>query len=176
MFILHHMKRKKSIISFIINIITYIALTFSIVIISSCGVFKPHYVYLPGETVIEQRDSIVYRDSIVNIPVEIVKEVVPELDTLKMSTSLATAQAWLDTDNKLLKGKIENKKGIQYKYIEKEKIVEKEVYVDKPIPYEVEKIKYKHYFYEPILWFFTILSLAYIIIIILKRIYGKRAG
>lgn len=129
------------------------------------------YVPIETDTKIEYRDTTVYKDSIVYIPKETIKEVVPMLDTLSMETNMATATAWLDTTTTTLKGRLENKKGIEYKYIYKDKIQYRDSIQIKEVPVEVTKevVKHKHYFYEPILWLFTILSLFYIIYRIIKK-------
>lgn len=155
------------------NLIYIFLLTLSIFSILSCGTTK--YVYLPGETKIEYRDSIVYKDSIEYRPVEVIKEIVPELDTLKMETSIAKAEAYIDTTNKVLRGKIENKKGISTKIEYREKIVYRDSIVTKPVPVEVTKEVKTHYWYEKILWFFSLIGLGTIIIFIIK-IYVPKKG
>ena len=137
--------------------------------ITACKTIQ--YVPIKGDTQVEYRDTTIWRDSLIYTPVEVVKEVVPELDTLNMETSLATATAYLDTTTNTLKGKIENKKGITEKVKWREKIVYRDSIVTQeiPVPVEVEKIKHKHYWYEPILWVFALMSLFYIIIYVLKK-------
>lgn len=60
----------------------------------------------------EIRDSIRYIDSLVPvpIPVERIVDVVPVYDTLKLETSVARAQAYVDTTTHTLRGCIQNKK------------------------------------------------------------------
>ena len=60
----------------------------------------------------EIRDSIRYIDSLVPvpIPVEHIVDVVPVYDTLRFETSVAKAQAYVDTTTHTIKGKLENKK------------------------------------------------------------------
>lgn len=135
-------------------------------IISSCGTTK--YIYLPGETKIEYRDSTVYKDSIEYRPVEVIKEIVPELDTLKLETSLARAEAYVDTTNRVLRGKIENKAGISTKIQYREKIVYRDSLIREPYPVEVVKEVKTHFWYEKILWFLSAISIVIIIISILK--------
>ena len=138
-------------------------------LISSCKTIQ--YVPIKGDTQIEYRDTTIYRDSLIYTPVEVVKEVVPYMEPLYMETSLAKAEAHIDTTTRTLKGKIENKKGITEQIKYKEKIVYRDSVVTQevPIEIEVEKIKTKHPFYEPILWLFSLLSIIYIAI----KIYGK---
>lgn len=107
---------------------------------TGCGATR----YIPVESTETVRDSVILKtDTVrVEIPRERVVEVVPQLDTLNMETSVASAQAYLDTLTRTLKGSITNKpvelkKEIQT--IEKTKFVERKVEV--PVPYEVVKTK-----------------------------------
>lgn len=106
----------------------------------SCG--TPKYITVKEKEYI--KDTVVLKaDTVkVNIPVEVKVNVVPELDTLKMETSVAEAQAYLDTLTQTLKGTLKNKKTELQKEIqvvEKTKYVEHKVEV--PVPYEVVKTK-----------------------------------
>ena len=85
------------------------------------------------------KDSIRYVDSV--IPVERYVDIVRDYDTLTLETSQAKAQCWVDSI--FLKGMIENKKVINYKYIDRWNTITNDsiVYKDK-IDY-VEIIKYK---------------------------------
>lgn len=105
---------------------------------------KPQQVVIEKEKVVYQtKDSLVYVDSTVYVPVEVYRDY--SLDTLVLKTSLAESKSWLDTNSLYLVGEIRNLKAVQVKYIEKEvtkyrdSIVEKE----KPVPYEVEVVKTK---------------------------------
>lgn len=140
--------------------------------LNSCSTVK--YVYLPGETKIEYRDTTIYRDSIQYTPIEVVKEIVPEMDTLTMSTSLAEAKAYIDTTNRVLRGEIKNKKGITNEIHYKDRIVYRDSIVNKPYPVEVEKkvIEYKHYWYDKLCYPFALIGLIFIILLGLK-IYRK---
>ena len=59
----------------------------------------------------EIRDSVRYIDSLVPVPIPIehVVDVVPVYDTLRLETSVAKAQAYVDTTTHTLKGRIDNK-------------------------------------------------------------------
>lgn len=85
------------------------------------------------------KDSVRYVDSI--IPVERYVDIVRDYDTLTLETSQAKAQCWVDSI--FLKGMIENKKVINYKYIDRWNTITNDsiVYKDK-IDY-IETIKYK---------------------------------
>lgn len=111
-----------------------------------CASQKIVYVPAEAETIIEYRDSIIHiKDTItVPIPVERVVEIVPDLDTSRLETSIAYSEAFIDTESKklrhtlrnketALKGKLDTIVRVEYinKYIEKEVINEVEV----PTPY-----------------------------------------
>ena len=137
-------------------------------ILTGCATIKP----VPVETIIqyEKRDSLILRDSTVLIPKERIVDVVPAYDSLRLETSMAFARAWVDTTTHTLKGSIENKEGVQYKYIFKDKIQYRDSLVYKEIPVEVEKLVKTHYAYEKWLWIYTILSLAGLALFIYTKI------
>lgn len=101
----------------------------------SCSTIK--YVPIKGEDI--YHTEYITKDSIVYTPVEVIKEVVLELDTLYMETSVAKAKAYLDTNLNILKGEMKNKKEIIYK----DKIVYRDSIViqkqEVPVEVEVEK-------------------------------------
>ena len=101
----------------------------------SCSTIK--YVPVKGEDI--YHTEYVIKDSIVYTPVEVIKEVVPELDTLYMETSVAKAKAYLDTYLNTLKGEMKNKKEIIYK----DKIVYRDSIIiqkqEVPVEVEIEK-------------------------------------
>ena len=91
--------------------------------------------------VVNYKDSIRIRDSIVVIPLERIVDVVPTYDTLKLETTQARAKAYVDTALHLLRGSIENKDKAKTEIREAVKFVERTdtIYIEKPVPYEVEK-------------------------------------
>ena len=91
--------------------------------------------------VINYKDSIRIKDSVVVIPVERIVDVVPAYDTLKLETTQARAKAYVDTTLHLLRGSIENKDKAKTEVREVIRFVERTdtIYVEKPVPYEVEK-------------------------------------
>ena len=101
----------------------------------SCSTIK--YVPVKGEDI--YHTEYVTKDSIVYTPVEVIKEVVPELDTLYMETSVAKAKAYLDTNLNALKGEMKNKKEIIYR----DKIVYRDSIIiqKQEVPVEVEVVK-----------------------------------
>lgn len=106
----------------------------------SCG--TPKYITVKEKEYI--KDTVLIKaDTVkVDIPIEVKVNVVPELDTLKMETSVAEAEAYLDTLTQTLKGTLKNKKTElkkEIQVVEKTKYVEHKVEV--PVPYEVVKTK-----------------------------------
>ena len=106
-----------------------------LLLFTSCSTIK--YVPVKGEDI--YHTEYITKDSIVYTPVEVIKEVVPELDTLYMETSVAKAKAYLDTNLNILKGEMKNKKEIIYK----DKIVYRDSIIiqKQEIPVEVEVVK-----------------------------------
>ena len=104
-------------------------------LLTSCSTIK--YIPVKGEDI--YHTEYITKDSIVYTPVEVIKEVVPELDTLYMETSVAKAKAYLDTNLNALKGEMKNKKEIIYR----DKIVYRDSIVilkqEVPVEIEVEK-------------------------------------
>ena len=104
-------------------------------LLASCSTIK--YVPVKGDDI--YHTEYITKDSIVYTPVEVIKEVVPELDTLYMETSVAKAKAYLDTNLNALKGEMKNKKEIIYR----DKIVYRDSIIiqkqEVPVEVEVEK-------------------------------------
>ena len=92
------------------------------------------------EKVVEYRDTTIY----VDVPREIIREVVPELDTLYMENTVATSRSYLDTTTQTLKGELKTKptklpQPVKlHETTEKEEII-KEVIKEVPVRVEVEK-------------------------------------
>lgn len=125
----------------ILNLLSII--TIFTVLICSCSTIK----YVPitdtenthkvDSTIIQYRDTTIF----VEIPVEVIKEVVPQLDTLYMETSLSHSTSYLDTTTRTLKGRLENKTEPIEKIVylpSKEHIVYRDSIVTKEVPVEVE--------------------------------------
>lgn len=115
---------------------------FAWVAILACSCATPKYITVKEKEYI--KDTVLIKaDTVkVDIPVEVKVNVVPELDTLKMETSVAEAEAYLDTLTQTLKGTLKNKKTElkkEIQVVEKTKYVEHKVEV--PVPYEVVKTK-----------------------------------
>lgn len=91
--------------------------------------------------VVNYKDSIRIRDSIVVTPIERIVDVVPTYDTLRLETTQARAKAYVDTTLHLLRGSIENKGKAKTEVREVVRFVERTdtLYIKEPVPYEVEK-------------------------------------
>ena len=113
-----------------------------LIFLSSCSCFK----HVPREEIhYVQKDSTILKivDSVRYIPVERYVDIIPEYDTLKLETSLASSTAYVDTTTHTLKGKIENKKGVEKCVKIIEKYVEKCDTIFVKVPVTVEVIKEK---------------------------------
>ncbi len=125
-----------------------LAIISTLFILGSCS---PKVVYLPSEnnTTVEKKDSIIYKtDTLkIDVPVEIYRDVVPSVDTLRLETSVAEAVCYLDTSTVALKGVLKNKKTAlsQVQVVYKEKITYRDSIQYVREPYPVEVIKEKKY-------------------------------
>ena len=146
-------------------------LTISLFVVS-CALFKE----VPVKDQINIRDSIVIHqvDSIVYHPKERIVDIVPVYDTLKMSTSIAEAKAYVDTTTHTLKGSLNNKQGTttKIKYVDRIQYRDSIQIKDVPIPVEVKKEVKIHPWYERILWVMSAIGLIFIVLLALK-IYRK---
>ena len=154
----------------------FLFILYIIFILSFVGCSTTRYVPVKGveKEVTNYKDSIRIRDSIVVIPVERIVDIVPQYDTLKMETTQARAKAYVDTTLHLLRGSIENKDSPKTKVREVIKFVERTdtLYIEKPIPYEVEKqVRYVPAFFK-----FTALFFVGVILLIIIRIVLKYKG
>ena len=156
------------------NIFLFILLT--VFLLSFVGCSSTRYVPVKEteKEVINYKDSIRIRDSIVVIPVERIVDVVPAYDTLRLETTQAKAKAYVDTTLHLLRGSIENKDKAKTEVREVIRFVERTdtIYVEKPVPYEVEKrVRYVPAFFK-----FTALFFVGVILLIIIRIVLKYKG
>ena len=149
---------------------------FIILLLSFVGCSTTRYVPVKEteKEVINYKDSIRIRDSIIVIPVERIVDIVPQYDTLKMETTQAKAKAYVDTTLHLLRGSIENKDKAKTEVREVIRFVERTdtIYIEKPVPYEVEKrVRYVPAFFK-----FTALFFVGVILLIIIRIVLKYKG
>ena len=151
----------------------FLFILFTVFLLSFMGCSTTRYVAVKEteKEVTNYKDSIRIRDSIVVIPVERIVDIVPVYDTLKMETTQARAKAYVDTTLHLLKGSIENKDKAKTKVREVVKFVEKidTLYIEKPVPYEVEKqVRYVPAIYKLSLIFMIATIILTVIRLILK--------
>ena len=128
-----------------------------ITIFGGCGIVKP--VPVQSITEVHYVDSLRVRDSVVIIPAEKEADIALPTDTLHLETSLATADAWLDTTTNTLKGILQNKTGITKEYVFQDRVEYRDSIQRVEIPVEVVKEVKKHYEYEKYLWIYVVLSL-----------------
>ena len=148
-------------------------LLFIILLLSFIGCSTTRYVPVKEteKEVVNFKDSIQIRDSIVVIPVERIVDVVPTYDTLKLETTQAKAKAYVDTALHLLRGSIENKDKSKTEVREVVRFVERTdtIYIEKPVPYEVEKkVRYVPAIYKLSLIFMIAAIALTVIRLILK--------
>lgn len=144
-----------------------LAIISTCLLLGGCVVYR----YLPAENNTTVRDSvaITFRDSINWIPKEKIVDVIPSYDTLKMETSLAKAEAYVDTTTHTLKGSLENKEGVKTKYVYKDRIQYRDSIQIKEVPYPVEKpVKY-----IPKLYKWSMVFSIIVILLIAAWIYFK---
>jgi hypothetical protein len=120
------------------------------------------------EKVVEYRDTTIY----VEVPHEVIKEVVPELDTLFMENRVATSTTFLDTTTRTLRGELKTKPTKLPQPVklpettEKEEIVT-EIIREVPVTVEVEK---KHI---PTWCWYSLISNVVVLMLLGFRLYRK---
>lgn len=138
---------------FLCEIAALLAALFIMLGIGGCSSLK--YVPMQTEERVEVRDSLIYiKDTVtIEIPKEIVKEIVPSDTTSILKTSVAISEARLEQGH--LHHTLEQsgtvKTRIDTFYLTK--IEEKAVYKDRPVEVEVP-VKYVPSFYKFCLWWF----------------------
>ena len=141
------------------------------IIFVGCAVTKPATVPIQSETIVEYRDTTIYLDKIIEVPVPVerVVEVVPRFDTLRMETSVAKAECWADTTNRVLRGRMENKQTSLKGKIDTCFVVEYiDRYTDKEVAVEVPvDVPYIPKF----AWFCIIFTCCWSAVIIAKLIW-----
>ena len=142
--------------------------TISLLCMSSCGVVH-HGKPIKEETIVHYVDSTRWHDTTIvsHVTKERYVDLVKPMDTLKLETTYAKAQAYMDTTFRALRGTIENKSDVpiktQIKW--KDRIVYKDSIVTKEVPIEVIKEVTK---YPKSYWWFMGISIAALLYIILK--------
>jgi hypothetical protein len=160
------------------KIITYfipalIILAIGLLMMTSCAGIKQ----IPVQTVekVVYRDSLIYiNDTVrVEIPKEVVKEVVPQIDTSYLKTSLAESVAYLDTTERKLHHTLTQKGEIKIKYDTIVKVQYVDRIVEKEVPVEVEVIKYKRDTFFWVLLGWAALCVGYALLNFFIRKYLK---
>jgi hypothetical protein len=120
-----------------------IILVFGLLCMTSCASIKE----VPVQTVekVIYRDSLIYiQDTIkVEIPKETIREVVPQVDTSYLKTSLAESVAYLDTTERKLHHTLTQKGEVKIKYDTIVKVQYVDRIIKQDVPVKVEVIKYK---------------------------------
>jgi hypothetical protein len=150
-------------------------LILSLTVLSGCGHLKQ--IPITNDTKVIYKDSLILKDSTrfidsiiyVQIPKEKVMDIISQIDTSFLETSVAKSTAYVDTTSLMIVHSLANKDTIlQEKIVYKDRYITetKTVYRDSiqikevPVTVEVEKVKYpKTYWY--LLGFF-VLAIAYI--------------
>lgn len=117
----------------------FLILTFALLLMG-CAATKPATVPIQSSTIIEYKDTTIYLEKVIEVPVPVerVVEVVPRFDTLRMETGVAKAECWADTTNRVLRGRMENKQTALKGKIDTCFVVEYvDRYTDKEIAVEV---------------------------------------
>lgn len=120
------------------------------------------------EKVVEYRDTTIY----VDVPREVIREVVPELDTLYMENTVATSRSYLDTSTRTLKGELKTKPVKLPQPVKLPEVTETEkeyVEVIKEIPVTVE-IEKK---YIPQWCWYSLIANVVVLMLLGLRLYLK---
>ena len=148
----------------------------AVLLIFGCGTARRTTI-IEHKTETHYIDSTRWHDSTIyyTIPIERYRDYASLLDTLRLETSLAKSEAYIDTTNNTLKGSIENKRDSLKTVIKwKEHIVYKDSLVYQEVPVEVTKEVTK---YPKSYWWLlgaTILTVVYFgLKIYLKLKFGK---
>lgn len=136
------------------KLIPFIMVILSMINIIGCGSVK--YVPVHNNTNIITKDTLIIKDSTrlvdsiiyVEVPKEKVMDIITQIDTSKLETSVAKSTAYVDTTSLMIIHSLENKKTAlserivyQDRFIETEKIVYRDSLITQEIPYEVVKDK-----------------------------------
>lgn len=127
----------------------YITLAFKALIclfltqIMACSTIKE----IPVERIVyNYKDSTIFHVDTMyyQVPIEVIRDVVPQYDTLTLETSVAKSVSYVDTLTHSLKGSLENKDiQLQKEYITTERIVYQDRVEEKIVEKPVEVIKTK---------------------------------
>lgn len=115
-------------------------LCFSLLYVLLCGCSTIKEVPIQQIDRIEYRDSVVFVHDTISVPVpyEVVREVIPDIDTSYLETSVARSVAYLDKDKKQLSHSLEQKGEVKTKYDTVIVVEYVDKYIEREIPVEVE--------------------------------------
>lgn len=122
---------------------------------------------------VQSVEKIVYRDSLIylkdtlhiQVPVEVIKEVVPAIDTSYIKTTLAESTAYLDTTQRKLHHTLKQTGELKVKYDTIISVQYVDRIIEKDVPIEVEVIKYKR---DTFFWVLLGWALLCVVVVILK--------
>lgn len=144
-----------------------IIIIISLLVLAGCGTIRE----IPVQTIekIEYRDSTIYiKDTVtVEIPKEVIKEIVPKDTASILNTSLAVSEARLEKG--MLHHKLEQKGTIPVQIDTVITVQYVDRIVEREIPVEVEVIKYKR---DNIFWISIITNIV-VFLFILFKLYLK---
>ena len=128
---------------------------------------------IPINTVekIVYKDSLIYVNDTITVEIEreTVKEVIPDIDTSYLETSLANSIAYIDTLNRKLCHTLEQKGNVEVIVDTVFSIQYVDRIIEKDVPVQVEVVKYK----RDGLFYFLILYTIFSILFILIKIWLK---
>lgn len=124
--------------AFLCHLGAFIALLL-LLVLSGCSSVKQ--VAVETDTKVIVRDSIIHvRDTVrIEVPKEVVKEVIPQIDTSYLKTSLAESIAYIDTLERKLHHTLTQKGEIKIKYDTIVKVQYVDKIITKEVPVEVVK-------------------------------------
>ena len=139
-----------------------------LLLLSGCGISNKITESENTKVIYVETEKLVLDTVKVEVPVEVTMTYSGLRDTLKMETSIARAEAYIDEDEMQLVGFIENKSTqiekevvLRYKTITRDSLIYQTK--DIPVPYEVIKTKVPSW-----CWWMLLINIAVIVIVILK--------
>lgn len=121
---------------------------------------------------VQSVEKIVYRDSLIylkdtlhiQVPVEVIKEVIPAIDTSYIKTSIAESIAYVDTTERKLHHTLKQTGELKVKYDTIISVQYVDKIIEKDVPIEVEVIKYKRDTFFWVLLGWALLCIGYAVI------------
>lgn len=115
-------------------------LCFSLLYVLLCGCSTIKEVPIQQIDRIEYRDSVVFVHDTISVPVpyEVIREVIPDIDTSYLETSVARSVAYLDKEKKQLSHSLEQKGEVKTKYDTVIVVEYVDKYIEREIPVTVE--------------------------------------